>query len=935
MKTLRERDLNIDRLPLLESLMSLGNGYMGSRGYLEEFSYPGSVRGNYINGIYERIPMNHAEWAWGFPPDSDRMPNLVDLFAITIFLDEEEVVLDGEIEDFVRELNFETGLSARSYKYRTTAGKTAEISFEDLLSFPHKELRVWTLNIVYDGRIEVRNNINFHFTNVSGKEDPRLAHHDYTLAEVTGAQYESGQGEILIETLRSKIQIRFDFLDEGEFNSSSVKDDDAIEIAFTAEGLLRLERMVKCRDSIRKNDSEFIPKRELYSKQREFLQSVEQRARIEFLDNEELTAALQLYKFHLLQSTTQDVYGNIAAKGLSGEGYEGHYFWDTEIFMFPVLLLWSRERARDLLLFRYNTLPAARFRAIELGHKHGACFPWRTISGTESSGYFPAGTAQYHINFDIAYAFIQYWLSTKDLDFLADYAMEVILETARTALEIGSFQSDGFHIHCVTGPDEYTAMVSDNYYTNKMAQHNLEWAIKLWRILEKERPGDWLRLTEALRLKDYEFENMAKAAREMVYVYDEERGILGQDASFLSKSLWPEENDKRPLLLHYHPLTIYRYQILKQADTALALYLVPDVDEEVMRRSFYYYEKINTHDSTLSPSATVLLACRLRDADLAYKYFIEGAYIDLKDRSKNTANGLHMANIGGTLLAVLSGFGGININEFGLHIDPFVPGQFGRIRFRFTWYDSVLEVFLADNDIDIKRVSGPPVELVLRGENIIVGQKAVLFDLDGVLTGTSDNHYQGWKRMTKELGYDLPEEFRGRLRGISRPAALQEILDYLGLEYSEEEKQELANRKNNYYIESISAFTSANLYPGALEILTALRDRGAKIGLVSASKNAAQLADSLGIREYFDYIFDPAETLRGKPYPDPFLKAAEMLSLSPGDCLGVEDAKAGIQSIKSAGMTAVGIGKDDLSGADAVFDTIKDASSYLLDWLEV
>ncbi|HHU08114.1 MAG TPA: beta-phosphoglucomutase [Clostridiaceae bacterium] len=935
MKTFKEKGLNIDRLPLLESLMSQGNGYVGTRGYLEEFSYPHSVRGNYVNGIYERIPMIHAEWAWGFPLNSDRMPNLIDLFAISIFLDEEEVVIDGEIEDFVRELDFEDGLSRRSYQYLTTAGKTARISFEELLSFPYKELRSWTLNITYDGKIEVRNNIDFHFFNVSSKEDPRLAYHDYTLAEVVKAQYESGRGEILIETLQTKIQILLDFIDTGEFNSTSVTDDDAMRIAFTAKGSLRLERMVKCRDSIRNNDSEFIPREELYIKQKEFMQQSEQIADIEFLDNEELTAAMQLKKFHLLQSTTQDVYGNIAAKGLSGEGYEGHYFWDTEIFMFPVLLLWAKKRARDLLLFRYNTLPAARFRALELGHRNGACFPWRTISGTESSGYFPAGTAQYHINFDIAYTFIQYWLSGKDLDFLADYGMEVILETARTALETGSFQSDGFHIHCVTGPDEYTTLVSDNYYTNKMAQYNLEWAVKLWDILEKERPGDWLRLTESLKLKDHELEKMEKAAQEMVYIYDHEKGILGQDSTFLSKSLWPEENDKRPLLLHYHPLTIYRHQILKQADTALALYLVPDVDEEVMRRTFYYYEKINTHDSSLSPSATVLLACRLRDEDLAYKYFIEGVYLDVRDRNNNTANGLHMANIGGTLLAVLSGFGGIRMNEFGLHLDPFVPEQLGRIRYRFTWYNTVLEVYLAGEEVDIKRISGPPVELVLRGENIIVGQKAVLLDLDGVLTGTSDNHYQGWKRMSKELGFDLPEEFRDRLRGISRLAALQEILDYFGLEYSEEEKQELANRKNNYYIESISAFTPANLYPGALNLLQALRDRGAKIGLVSASKNAGRLIERLGIKEYFDYVFDPADTERGKPYPDPFLKAAEMLSMRPQDCIGVEDAQAGVKSIKSAGMTAVGIGKDDLDEADAIFDTIEEASSYLLDWLEV
>jgi alpha,alpha-trehalose phosphorylase len=929
-----EEGFDLERLPLLESLMSLGNGYIGARGYLEEFDYPGSVRGNYMNGIYERIPLNYAEWASGFPMIADRMPNLIDLFDITIFLDEEEVEPDGPIEDFVRELDFEKGLSRRSYTYETDSGKIAKLSFEQLFSFPYKELRSWSLLIEYDGEIEVKNHFDFEIRNMTSEGDPRIASSSIVLIETKDVSYEASEGAIRLKTINSDIEVKIDFVDDGSFDSAAVLTEDELNISYTQEGKLELTRLVKYWDSIRDNECDFIEKEELYKEQKAFLKDFDNKAAIEFLDNPQLDATMQFTEFHLLQATTQDIHGNISAKGLSGEGYEGHYFWDTEMFLFPVWLFWDKKRAKNLLLYRFNILPQARERARELGHRKGACFPWRTISGIESSSYFPAGTAQYHVSFDIAYTFIQYWLATKDLDYLAKYAMELVIETARTALEIGSFQNDGFHIHGVTGPDEYTAMVSDNYYTNKMAQYNLQWAVKMWHILEAERPSEWLRLNEHLQIREDEIEAMGRAAQEMVYIYDEEKGILGQDSTFLSKAQWPKESEARPLLLHYHPLTIYRYQILKQADTALALFLVPDVDEEVMKRTFYYYEAINTHDSSLSPSVTVLVACRLKDDVLAYKHFMDSVNLDLKDLNRNTADGLHMANIGGSILSVLAGFGGLSLDEEGLHIDPYVHERLGRIKIRFTWRSSVLEVLISEDMTDIKKISGSPAEVIVNGERRLLGQKAALFDLDGVLTGTSDNHYEAWKRMSTDLGLILPEKFRDSLRGISRMESLDRILAYFGLDYSDDEKQELADRKNNYYQESISHFTPDKLYPGARELLEEIKEKGFLLGLVSASQNAAQLVENMEIEDLFDVIIDPTEVERGKPFPDTFLKASEVLGLPAEDCLGIEDARAGIRSIKTAGMTAVGIGDEDLDEADAVFATIADASSYIINWLE-
>ncbi len=928
-----ENGLDIERLPLLETLMSIGNGYMGTRAYLEEFEYPKSIRGNYINGFYERIPMEHAEWAWGFPDQSDRMANLLDLFRITIFLDGEEVVIEGNIKDFKRVLDFKEGTLKRSYNYETESGLVAHINFEQLISFSRIYIKNWYLNIDYEGSIRVINDINFDIKNMVNEKDPRNASKHVPLVKVADYGYELNKGNISLETFISGINVNIEFIDSGNFNSIQHLSEQSLDINFMSEGNLQINRMVKYCDSIRNEKTDFISKDILYMEQAQYLEEFNNKSFIEFQGNDHLNNAMDFMRFHILQSTTRDPYGNISAKGLSGEGYEGHYFWDTEIFLFPVWLLWDIDRAKKLLLYRYNLLDIARDRALEIGHQKGACFSWRTISGMESSGYFPAGAAQYHINFDIAYTFIQFWLATKDMEFLVNYSMELLLETARTVLEIGNLELDGFHIHTVTGPDEYTALVSDNYYTNRMAQYNLIWAVKLWNILKIERYNDWIKINEKLKLNENEIYNMIQASNNMFYILDEEKGIMGQDSTFLTKPKWPKENNLRPLLLNYHPLTIYRHQILKQADTVLAQYLLGEVEEDIMKKTFYYYETISTHDSSLSPCISGLMASKLRDEDLAYKYFMDTVYMDIKDMHDNTIDGLHMANIGGSLLSVIKGFGGIKIEEDGLHIDPFIPTKLGNLKFRFTWKNTLLELQISGENINIMKISGPNTFIIFKGKKTMIGEKAVLFDLDGVLTGTSDNHYKAWAKLTKEFGYELPLEFRDELRGISRMESLNRILKFFNLEYSQKEKLELATRKNEYYKESILNFTRDNLYPGVLELLERLKELRTKIGLVSASKNALSLIRNMKIEEYFDVIVDPENIKQGKPHPEPFLTAAEMLYMDPKDCLGVEDAIAGIESINKAGMMSLGIGDENLKEADFLYKTIEEASNFIINWV--
>ncbi|MDE6184728.1 MAG: family 65 glycosyl hydrolase, partial [Lachnospiraceae bacterium] len=340
-----------------------------------------------------------------------------------------------------------------------------------------------------------------------------------------------------------------------------------------------------------------------YEKQKDFLKEFWNNSTLEIMGDEELNASVCFNMYQLLQSAGYDGYSSIAAKGLSGEGYEGHYFWDTEMFMVPYFALTNPKIARKLLEFRYKTLNQAKDNAKLLGHKKGVLFPWRTITGRECSGYYPSGTAQYHIDGDIAYAVILYYKATGDWTFMKEMGMKILLETNRLWLDVGNFCKGQFHINCVTGPDEYTCMVNNNYFTNACAKYSLEWFGKLAERFAKEE-AEWKRFAEENRLTDAELKEMEAAQDEMFLPYDEELGINPQDDSFLQKPIWDlahTDKENFPLLLHYHPLHLYRYQVCKQADTVLAHYLFPDYqDRQTEEKSFLYYEKITTHDSSLS-----------------------------------------------------------------------------------------------------------------------------------------------------------------------------------------------------------------------------------------------------------------------------------------------------------------------------------------------
>jgi len=435
----------------------------------------------------------------------------------------------------------------------------------------------------------------------------------------------------------------------------------------------------------------------------------------------DIQGAVRWNLFQTFQAVIRGGGLGIPAKGLTGSGYDGHTFWDAEAMVLPMLTFTHPALARTCLAYRHSLLPRARQRAAELHHR-GALYPWRGIDGREASAFFEAGTAQYHINADIAYAVDRYMRITADLDYLTSEGIDILVETARFWIDLGFFDARGrFHIHGVTGPDEYSALVDDNLYTNVMAATNLE-AAHTWLIwLQLQDAAAGTRAYERLNVTDAEVDSWMSAARAMTIPFDEELGIHGQDAHFLSHQKWDFDNtlaEMYPLLLHYHPLTIYRHQVLKQADTVLALINRPDLfTPEQMQADFDYYDALTTGDSTLSISSQAIMAARVGHLDLAERYFRSSLAIDLDNTHGNTSDGVHIAAAASVWTTLVLGFAGFH-DYGGFHLDPHLPDGWTRLAFHLCLHKSTVRVVVTPTGVDLTLEEGPSVPIQVYGNKV-------------------------------------------------------------------------------------------------------------------------------------------------------------------------------------------------------------------------
>lgn len=734
-----ENEINLSQLIVNESLFAIGNGYIGIRGNFEEGynkNLP-TIRGTYINAFYDIVDITYAEKAYGFPETMQKQLNTIDSQGVVIELTDGEVVspLTGKVSEYTRSLDLTSGYVKRSFIYHTRKNESLRITFKRMTSF--KQLELFTIHveiepITYFGEVTVKSSLNGDVYNYTDKNDPRVASGHAKLLTIVDTSIEDYLS-ILVQTNHSNlycncISALTSSLDKRDCQVVKFTNDKQVEEVhkFNLKEKTIFTKYCIYTDSLRhkqpfKDGENILSKIITYpfeywlNEQEIYLKKFWDHTFINIKGEKNLQEGLHFNIFHLLQSVGKDKWSNIAAKGLTGEGYEGHYFWDTEIFIFPVFLLTNPELAKNLLIYRYNILEAAKERAITMGHSKGALYPWRTISGSECSGYFPAGTAQYHISGDIAYAFISYYLATGDLQFMYEYGAEVLFETARLWVDVGHKKDNKFYIDCVTGPDEYTAIVNNNYYTNAIAKYNLYWAYKIYTdIVDSfgEESTDDLISKISITAKEV---NKFKKISDMMYLpYNETLDINPQDDSFLNKKVWDfkgTREDQYPLLMHFHPLTIYRHQVLKQADTLLAHLLLEDYSEySTIKNSYDYYEKLTTHDSSLSYCVSTMVACKIGYKEEAYRYFMDTVRLDLDNTHNNTKDGLHMANMGGSFMGIVYGFAGLRIKESGISFSPIICDEWEGYQFNIQFRGRTVNIEVNKNNVIIK-IEGAPLDV--------------------------------------------------------------------------------------------------------------------------------------------------------------------------------------------------------------------------------
>jgi alpha,alpha-trehalose phosphorylase len=967
--TITEESFDITKNQVNETLFSLGNGYLGMRGTFEEGLLYHSIEGTYLNGFYETRPIGYGEKMHGFAETSQTMLNVANSKVITLHLDDEEFsLLRGKLLEYRRVLNMRTGILSRRIHWKSPQGKEVEISIERAVLHTRPNLAFISYTVTplnFDGIISLHSGIDGEPHNgdngVEG-HDPRLGsgfqENVFTLIEKSMTP----DSALLIQQtgttqLRVACGIQHRLLTNrpytpGQYSEGNAvghmfyriqaKQDQSVTlqkyIAYMTSRDVEPEQLAvaTCEELQRAVDTGIEG---LKQEQASYLDAFWERADIRIEGDDDVQRGLRFNLFHLLQSTGKDGRTNIAAKGLAGQGYEGHYFWDTEIFVLPFFLYTKPEIARKLLEFRYHTLDSAREQARQMSHSRGALYPWRTINGEECSASYDRGTAQYHINADIAFAIRRYVDATDDQDFLKQYGAEILFETARFWIDLGHFdpeQGGQFCIHSVTGPDEYTILVNNNAYTNLMAREHLRFAYETAIWLYGEEPEQYAALTTTIGLQDDEPNSWKEAADKMYVPYNEEKGIIPQDDAFLSKAIWDFEHipqEHYPLLLHYHPLVLNRYQVCKQADLMLAEFLLNEqFDVAQKKRDYDYYEKITTHDSSLSPCIFGIMASEIGYRNKAYQYFMHTATTDLDDKKGNTKDGIHTANMAGAWMSIVFGFAGMRAHNGVLSFAPTIPEQWTFYTFCMEYKHRQLNVSVDHQHVDIQLLKGKPLDIKLNGETFQLRRNsmntpinAFIFDLDGVITDTAEYHFQAWSRLAADEGIPFTRKENEHLRGVSRRKSLELLLGDHREGYTEEQMEEMMERKNGYYTTLLTRITEQDILPGTREILHDLKRRGINTAIGSASKNARTILERLGLLDQFDAVSDGLCVEKAKPAPDVFLYAAKELGIEPEHCVVVEDARAGVEAALAGEMIAVGIGPEERVGnAHFRYSTVAD-----------
>lgn len=715
--TIEEKNINKEFLAEHESIFSLSNGTIGIRGFYEESFSLSSEDSVYMNGFHDTEPYTYGEIAYGYAKNKQKMIALPSMSYCDIVVDDEKLDLStAKYSEYKRQLHLDNGTVTREYIWETTSGVKVSIVIEKLVSLIERRLIATEYRILADKecRIQIVSYSKKDNTNdFIETDDPRVGglNKRKSLHLLTEAVMLDNKGcAFLHETDSSKLKLYTGVVHSVNIDNAIIENEVTESETKTIIEVIANSEPIVINKNVYYSDEEesfegfidFIENskvnfKELKAKQKEMFDAFWAQQSISIYGDDDVLAALRFNVFSLYQHVGKDGRRNICAKGLSGEGYEGHYFWDTEVYVLPVFTYTNPAIARKLLESRYRMLPKSKERAAELSYE-GALYAWRTINGEEASAYYPAGTAQIHINADIAYAVYNYYNATLDNEFMEAMGLEMLAEIAKFFGSYVDFIPEkGYVINGVTGPDEYTALVNNNIYTNLMVKKLFSNIAKLTEKFSFEKFG----VTEET-LKFW------KDIEEKIYIH-KENGLYAQDELFFHRKEWDfAKRPLRPLLLHYHPMMIYKHKVLKQADIVLSTLTCHEFfNKQEVEDIYNYYEPLTTHDSTLSETIHGIVAAQIGKVDLAYKYFENTVKTDLFNLHNNVNAGLHMAAMSGGWQGLINGFGGVRILDNKISINPVLPEKWNRYEFAFYFRGVKIDVAVEKNEFNVTTDKNP------------------------------------------------------------------------------------------------------------------------------------------------------------------------------------------------------------------------------------
>jgi alpha,alpha-trehalose phosphorylase len=740
----REPNLDLAALGQTETVFALSNGHIGLRGNLDEGD-PHHLPGTYLNSFFEVRPLPYAEGGYGYPESGQTIINVTNGKIIRLLVDDEPFDLRyGKLRRHERVLDMRTGTLTREVEWESPAGRVVRVRSKRLVSLTQRAVAAicYEVEVLDEEALLVVQSelVANEQLPARGNDDPRLEAALTNALEPELHRSDEAGATLVHQTRKSQLRVGA-AMDHEVYGPEGIKiTSEATEdtgrttiigrvkpgetlkvIKYLAYGWSSQRSLPAIHDQVRAAlaAARYTGWDGLLREQEQYLDDFWETADVEIDGDAELQQAIRLATFHVLQAGARAERRCISAKGLTADGYDGHTFWDTETFCLQLLSFLAPDAAADALRWRQSILPAAFERAEQLGLQ-GAAFPWRTIRGQECSGYWPAGTAAFHLNADIADAVRRHVAATGDTQFELEVGLELLVATARLWRSLGHHDSAGeFRIDGVTGPDEYSAIADNNVYTNLMAQMNLRYAAEV----AAKHP----RSAAKLGVNSEEMASWRDAASAMRIPYDDELKVHPQSEGFTKHKIWDFETtpaDTYPLLLHYPYFDLYRKQVIKQADLVLAMQVRPDAfTPEQMRRNFAYYEAITVRDSSLSACSQSVIAARVGHLDLAYDYLAEAALVDLNNLAGNTDHGMHIASLAGSWAAIATGLGGMSSDATGLAFAPVLPAALSRVSFGLRYQGRQLRVTITQEDAEYRLVSGPPLRLRHYDEPIALAEE--------------------------------------------------------------------------------------------------------------------------------------------------------------------------------------------------------------------